>query len=218
MRPDSQLAIQATLAFGPGHCPPDLFEGSAEAIIRGLRAHSNTISRARHVALEETFPKLRERIGHEAFHQAAQRHLDQATVLGRPLDRIGQGFEDQLTDAPARDIARLEWAWLDAYHAADAEPLTPASIAGLSAEALIALHAARHPAAQIIRHEADAGATLISRPSAEVLLTPLDRAAADIFDTLERPRPLGALLALAQPAAVLALIMAGALIATGDPT
>ena len=153
MRPDSHLAMRATLAFGPGHCPPDLFEGSVEAVVRGLKAHANTISHARHVALEETFLELREMIGAKAFHQAAERHLKQADVLGRSLDELGRGLEVQLADAASRDMARLEYAWLESYNAPDAEPLTPADIAGLDADSLVELPTARHPAARIVRHE-----------------------------------------------------------------
>ena len=216
MRPDDQLAMQATLAFGPGHCPPDLFEGSVAAIIRGLKAHANTISHARHVALEETFPKLRDAIGAGAFHQTAVHHLDDPAVLGRPLDRLGEGFERHLDDAHARDLARIEWAWLDAYNARDAEALTLSMIAALTPEALVEIEAAPHPAARLVVHEAHKGATLVTRPEADVVLAPLDPAAAALFASLEQPRPLGALLADADPTAVLALISAGALTAQGD--
>lgn len=216
MRPDAQLAMQATLAFGPGHCPPDLFAGSVAAIVRGLRAHANTISHARHMALEETFPKLRDAIGAEAFHCAAERHLDDPVVLSRTLDQLGEGFERYLDQAQARDLARIEWAWLQAYHAPDANALTLAAIGALTPEVLVAIKAASHPAARLVVHEADGGATLVTRPEAKVLLAPLDPAAAALFAKLDCPRPLGTLLADADAAAVLAMISAGALTASGD--
>ena len=49
------------------------------------------------------------------------------------------------------DVARIERAWLDAYHAADAEPLSPSALAVVPAERLDDLVFTPHPAARIIR-------------------------------------------------------------------
>jgi len=49
------------------------------------------------------------------------------------------------------DTARIERAWLDAYHAADAKPLTPAALAAVPREKLADLVFITHPATQIVR-------------------------------------------------------------------
>src|SRR6476469_3480527 len=80
MRPDAQMLMQRTLTLGPDYCPSDLFSGSVDRIVLGRKVHANTISHARFVALEETFPKLRAAMGPEAFHAASERHLANPAV------------------------------------------------------------------------------------------------------------------------------------------
>lgn len=78
MQPDDLNAFHQALRLGPGFCPPDLFEGTVPAIVRGLKAHANNIGYARHMALEETYPRLARRVGPAAFHEAAERFLELA--------------------------------------------------------------------------------------------------------------------------------------------
>ena len=63
-----QTMIQA-LSLGPDHVPEGLFAGGRMAGLRGLKVHANTISHARLVALEETFPRTLARIGHARFNE-----------------------------------------------------------------------------------------------------------------------------------------------------
>ena len=49
------------------------------------------------------------------------------------------------------DVARIERAWLDAYHAADAEPLDPELLAAVPAERLADTTLTPHPATRIVR-------------------------------------------------------------------
>jgi hypothetical protein len=49
------------------------------------------------------------------------------------------------------DVARIERAWLDAYHAADAEPLTPSVLSSIAPERLAHLVLTAHPATRIVR-------------------------------------------------------------------
>lgn len=49
------------------------------------------------------------------------------------------------------DVARIERAWLDAYHAADAEPLAPSVLASIATERVADVVLVPHPATQIIR-------------------------------------------------------------------
>jgi hypothetical protein len=49
------------------------------------------------------------------------------------------------------DVARIDRAWLDAYHAADAEALSPSALAAVPAQRLGDLVFIAHPAARIVR-------------------------------------------------------------------
>jgi hypothetical protein len=49
------------------------------------------------------------------------------------------------------DVARIERAWLDAYHAADAEPLAPQILASIPPQRLANTVLIPHPATRIVR-------------------------------------------------------------------
>jgi hypothetical protein len=234
-----QRAMMTALDHGPAHLPQDLFSGPAERVLAGMKVHANTISHARLVALEETFPRTRATIGHDRFNQLSRLFLLQPGVTRQALASIGDGFDAFLRNQAAgegeADLARFEWAWLQAYHSADAQPLALGELAGLAPEVLLDMELLRHPAAFAGRFAplvhaaigaevdglAQAEAVLITRPASEVLIFPASAAMAEMLIMAENPRMIGNLLApdgeehsdtaAAMPALV-ALIEAGALI------
>jgi Putative DNA-binding domain len=221
VQPDTLTGLHQALRFGPGHCPPSLFEGSVPAIVRGLKVHANNIAHARNVALEETYPRLVGLMGLEEFHAAAEAFLERDGICSRALDRVGEGFEQLLDDAAHRNLARAEWAWLETFHAAEGEALTLAELAGLDPQTLIAGRAALHPAARWLALEdpywlawdnamaGEGNVLLLTRPESEVLVRRVDEAAADVLSLLSKSCPAGDLLGT-QPAMLIMLINAGA--------
>jgi hypothetical protein len=176
-----------------------------------MRVHANTISHARLVALEETFPRTLAHMGHAAFNQLAHTFVEQPEVTAQALALIGAGFNGFLAaqgHADAADLARYEWLWLMAYHAADAEPLTLSDLAGLTPEALLEVTVAAHPAATAGRYAqlvhamledevpglADAEAILVTRPDVDVLTLPATRRMVDLCAVAQNPRSIGNLL------------------------
>jgi Putative DNA-binding domain len=234
-----QSAMMQAIDHGPAHLPEALFAGPVERVLAGMTVHANTISHARLVALEETFPRTRDVIGEDRFNALSRLFLLHPGVTGQPLTSIGQGFDDFLLEQgegqDAADLARFEWLWLEAYHAADVAPLTLGDLAGLAPEALLDVSLQRHPAAAAGRFAplvgalvgaevdglAEADAVLITRPDSEVLIVPASALTADMFAAAQFPCTIGNLLApggedhddaaTAMPALV-ALIEAGALI------
>lgn len=222
-----QAAVAATLLHGPRHLPANLFAGSEAAVLRGLRVHANTISHARLVALEETFPRLREHLGEGAFNRLSRAFIEAGGAERRALADIGAGFADWLDDPLAADIARVEWAWLESYHAADAAALRLADLAGGDEAALLMTPVRGHPAARIVPLAADAAphldpafapgtaAILITRPDAEVRLFAAHPADAMVLEAAADISSLGNLIALLDEghpgggAAIAALIDAG---------
>ncbi|MEO7603131.1 MAG: putative DNA-binding domain-containing protein [Sphingomicrobium sp.] len=218
--------MRATLNFGPGHCPPDLFAGDVDHIIRGLKVHANHIAHARHVALEETYPRLRARVGTAPFHELAELHLRRAEVVARPLDTIGANFAALITDSAIRDLARIEWAWLEAYHSAEAPALGVEAVAALDPLTLLALRVGIHPAARLIVLDnpvasepwdeplsGEGPAILVTRPGADVALSRRPGVVSVAWVLIEEGCAIGDLLdALGSPETLFALIAAGALI------
>jgi regulator of extracellular matrix RemA (YlzA/DUF370 family) len=223
-----QAAIAATLLRGPAHLPPQLFTGGDSAVLRGLRVHANTISHARLVALEETFPRTRAYLGEEEFNLLSRRFVEEGGAEHRSLNDIGAGFADWLGDPRATDLARVEWAWLESYHAADAPALVLADLIGLDETGLLGLPVRRHPAVRIVALASDAAplvdptfavdarALLVTRPDTDVRLFAIEPAGAAALAMAQEIAPIGNLIAhLSEEhpdggAAIAALIEAGA--------
>ena len=112
----------------------------------------------RHVgALEEDFATLHHLLGHEAFHELAERYLAAHPPVDFSLRDLGAklpGFvathPEYSVDALVVDCARLEWGFVDAFDAADAPPLDPAAIAGIAEDAWPAARLSFHPSMQAV--------------------------------------------------------------------
>lgn len=209
-----QRAMMQALDHGPTHLPGGLFAGAPERVLAGMKVHANTISHARLVALEETFPRTRAAIGHDRFNAHSRQFVTEASVAAAALADIGAGFDAFLVtageDHGAADLARFEWLWLQSYHAADAGPLALGDLAGMAPDALLDQRLARHPAALAARfaplvHDligaeaeaiAQADAILITRPDAEVLVAPASDLMVTMLDLAQNPRTIGNLLTL----------------------
>ena len=222
MQPDALTSLHQALRFGPGYCPPELFEGSVPAIVRALKVHANNISHARHVALEETYPRLVEMMGVEAFHATAEEFLAEGDAASRSLDGIGEDFERFLDDPTHRNLARAEWAWLEAFNAAEAEALTLAALASMDPECLVAARIALHPATRWFALEephslawdnaaGEGNHLLFTRPESEVLVRRVDDAAAGILSRVSKSSPAADLLGT-NPATLITLVDTGAVV------
>jgi hypothetical protein len=239
----AQAAMMQALDHGPEFLPDRLFAGTRARVLAGMKVHANTISHARLVALEDTFPRTLALLGHARFNEHSRLYLEQPGVTARTLTGIGEAFPGYLAGCgearAAVDLARFEWLWLEAYHAADAVALRLADLAGLDEGALLDVALAGHHSAFIETFDrsvhdaigkevpglADAPAILIVRPEADVLVSPASTAMRAIFAELEDSQTVGNLLGrFNEPdckdrmssndfmAALIALLEAGALI------
>jgi putative DNA-binding protein len=130
---------------------------------RGKRAdkrfavYRNNVTVSLTNALGDIFPAIRALVGENNFG-----HIARAFVRAHPpasplLFEYGDHFPDYLaTLEPLRrypylpDVAQLERAWLDAFHAADAEPLATDALAKIDPEALGDVVFTPHPATRLI--------------------------------------------------------------------
>ena len=233
---DAQANFIDTINDGPDRLDPMLFAGPPDRVLLALKAHANTISHARIRALEETFPLTRQHLGDAAFNELARDFVETNVVRASDINRSGLGFPDYLSDAATRELAQIEWAWLESYHAAEAAPLTLGDLAALDEATLLALAVAPHPSTRTVTVSApiasalqelagqQPAAILCVRPDAEVRLVPLDTVQLAVFAASARKSAsLGNLLAIAieqvseqaplEP--ILQLIGAGALVKFG---
>ncbi|MEQ8380243.1 HvfC/BufC N-terminal domain-containing protein [Parvibaculum sp.] len=102
-------------------------------------------------ALAAAFPVVERLVGRDFFRAAARVHLEEGFPRRGTLIGYGEGFPDFLERFPPAqglaylgDVARLELLWLEAYHAAEAEPVAPSSFAAHGA-ALTTMKPVLHP-------------------------------------------------------------------------
>ncbi len=210
---DGQDQFMTCLQKGPGHFPSDLFSESDDRALLGLKAHANTVSHARLVALETAYPKLHDHMGHETFHAVSRDYIEQDHILTCDMNSIARDFPDFLTQnghgAGETDLARVEWSWIESYNSAEAPPLVLEDIATLAEDHLLAFPIDAHPAMRLIRltgplspelselGEETPPALIIARPEAEVLFHPVDAISADIAEKIANISTMGNLLSLA---------------------
>jgi uncharacterized protein (UPF0276 family) len=208
-----QAAMMRALDFGPSQLPDRLFACSRARALTGMKVHANTISHARLVALEDTFPRTRALLGHECFNEHSRRFTGLPGVTARTLALVGEtfpGFLGEIGEARvAVDLAVFEWLWLESYHAAEARSLRLGDLAGSDETALLAVTIALHPATRIAHLDRavhrligeevpgldDADAILIARPEAEVLVSAATSAMAMLISALTIPNSIGNLFA-----------------------
>lgn len=110
-------------------------------------------------ALAETYPAVQQLVGEDFFRAMARIFVQAHPPLSRIMAFYGQGFADFVSDfAPAAsvpylaDVARLEMAYVQAYHAADATTLNTSQLQAWLANPsqLESLTLALHPSVHLI--------------------------------------------------------------------
>jgi hypothetical protein len=103
--------------------------------------------------LEGTFPVTRRLLRADQFASVADAFVRQSPPTRPQLLAYGAGFPDAV-DAVHRligDVARLEWAREEAYHAADAPTVDAAALAAAPMERYPALRFRPHPSLRLLR-------------------------------------------------------------------
>ncbi len=156
---NSQSAFAAALLTPELPCPSGLktWNGSDPAVRFAVYRNNVTVSLID--ALAATYPVLQTLVG-EAFFRAMAREFVQANPpRARIMAFYGLGFADFVTAFPPAacvpylgDVARLEMARVQAYHAADVPPLAHGAmqLALADPDALISLQLVLHPSMQVI--------------------------------------------------------------------
>ncbi len=199
----AQASFVQTINDGPCALNPELFAGDPQRILLGIKAHANTISYARLRALEDTFPRMRSQMmGGAAFNALSRAYCGTAKARGLDNNWIGSGFAAYLTAQNAApehtDMAHIEWATLESYHAADAPVITLADLATFTEQQLLTCPVICHPAARVIMLCAPdfalieelervlcMPAILITRPEMQVQMLAIDMVTAAIFEAVE---------------------------------
>ena len=92
-------------------------------------------------------------------------------------------FEPARELAYLADVARVENAWVEAYHSAEAEPLTVAALASIDPTTFVDLRFAFHPAARLLRSDHPAASIWAGHQGEGEAKAPVDWRGEDILVT-----------------------------------
>ncbi|MEZ5935452.1 MAG: DNA-binding domain-containing protein [Alphaproteobacteria bacterium] len=124
--------------------------------------YRNNVAAGLTQALRATYPAIEKLVGEAFFAASARIYLERHPPRSPLLFRYGEAFGDFLDSFPPAagtpylgDVARLEWARLQAHHAADAEPLSIDALAAYLADGsergdIGTLRFALHPSLDLI--------------------------------------------------------------------
>lgn len=156
----SDQAIFAAALLDPAApCPAGLTAWNGSDPARRFAVYRNNVVVSLIDALADTFPVTLELVGEEFFRAMAGIFVRAAPPKSALLAEYGEGFPAFIERfEPARsvpylaDVARLELLRVRAFHAADADPVTPDRIARAVAdpERLPALRATCHPSLGVL--------------------------------------------------------------------
>ncbi|WAC73500.1 DNA-binding domain-containing protein [Roseateles sp. SL47] len=208
--------------------PASLHTSNGSAVSTRLAVYRNNVMASLINGLAETFPVVQALVGEAFFRTLAARFVRAAPPRSPVLCEYGAGFADFVASfEPAasvpylRDVARLEWLRVRAYHAADASPVARSVFQNAAAlgDALngvtVRLHPSVHgfeaPWAAVSIWAAHQGSgmleqvavelpeyALVLRAPLEVLVLPTSEATVRFVQALQAMEPLGAAAAAAQ--------------------
>ena len=109
-------------------------------------------------ALKAAFPAVCRIVGDEFFAAMARVYValepPRSPIMldyGRTFPDFIRKFEPAKSVPYLSDVARLERAWVEAYHAAEAPPADPALLATIDSQSLPRMGLTLHPSARVVR-------------------------------------------------------------------
>jgi hypothetical protein len=140
---------------------PELLAGGGEArSAKRSDIHRNNVFAALIETIRGRFPVVERLVGEEFFRAIAYRFASEQPPRSPVLLNYGAAFPDFVAGfEPAgtlpylADVARLEWLRHAAFHAPDAQPLSPSLLAGIAPEEIGSVKLKLHPSAGVISSE-----------------------------------------------------------------
>lgn len=212
-RLNGQADFAAALLDPARPIPPGLVGPDGKPSMARFNVYRNNIAASLTRVLRAAFPATARIVGDEFFAAMARIYASAEPPASPMLFDYGagfphfiHGFEPAAALPYLRDVARIERAWVEAYHAPEARSLHPAAFAQVSPEDLPNLRVLLHPSLRLVRspfpaltiwqRNADGGEprgvdlgaggedALIIRSGAEVELRSLPPGGADFLQAL----------------------------------
>jgi hypothetical protein len=205
-----QDAFRGALLDADMPVPDGLTDNRGGPAGKRYAVYRNNVAVSLRDALRTGFPVLRKLLGPENFDGLAglylRAHQPRSPLMmhyGADMPRFLKRFQPLAHIGYLPDIARLELALRESYHAADAAPISPEAVAALAPDSLAAARLRMVPAARLVvsdwplydiwRFNMESGApkpraiaqpVLVTRPEFDPRPHPLSRADANCLDRL----------------------------------
>jgi hypothetical protein len=146
---DAALPVPQGLVGPDGEPSPKRFAVYRNNVVVGLTE-----------ALKDAFPAIRRIVGADFFQAMARAYVVAEPPRTPILLDYGAGFPDFIRQfEPAAslpylgDVARIERAWTEAYHAPEASPLDPAAFTAIEPSQLPEIRLLLHPSVRVVRSQ-----------------------------------------------------------------
>ncbi len=140
--------------------PPGLIGPDGRPGARRFNVYRNNVVAGLTAAVNEAFPAVVRIVGDEFFSAMARIYVAERPPRSPIMLHYGKGLPDfigsfgPLQALPyLRDVARIEWAWVEAYHASEARPLKAEAFAAISPDHLPHLRVMFHPSLRLVRSQ-----------------------------------------------------------------
>jgi hypothetical protein len=180
----SYASTFASALLDPERATPGIVSGPAgKGAVRRYNVYRNNVTVSLIDALAAVYPAVQRITGVDFFRAMARFHI-RATPptspllfeYGRDFPAFIEAYEHAQGMPWLADVAQIERSWLDAYHAADAEPLSADMIAAISPERLADTTFSAHSATRVVR-SSYAVVTIFSANRGEGAVGPIDASA-----------------------------------------
>ncbi|PDS46251.1 DUF2063 domain-containing protein [Rhizobium anhuiense] len=160
----SQTTFADALLHVDRPVPDGITTARGEADAARFAVYRNNVFVGLTKALAQHFPVTERLVGSEFFVAMARAYAQDHKPTSPLIIEYGDDFPDFIASfQPASklaylpDVARIEAAWMRAYHAADAAPLDLPVLAAVAPERLADLRLVTHPSAGLIRSDYPVG-------------------------------------------------------------
>lgn len=154
---DVHADFAAALLDPAATAPPEVTGPDGGPTRRRFEVYRNNVLSALGNALESAFPAVVKLVGADFFRVMARTYVldnpPRSPVLldyGATFPDFIERFEPAASLPYLPDVARLEQAWRQAYHAAEAMPLEPSALGAVPPEALDSLRFTVHPSFRLV--------------------------------------------------------------------
>lgn len=139
-------------------CPKGLIDGDGQPAGRRFEVYRNNVVVSLTEALETAFPAIRKLVGEANFKLLAGAFLRMHPPLspimmfyGAKMPAFLATFKPTQSIGYLSDVARLELALIECYHAADAEPIDPMMLKNVAPDVLMTSRLTLAPSFRLIR-------------------------------------------------------------------